>query len=196
MSKGILIVLSGPSGSGKDSMLQMFTHRGNDCYLSISATTREPRIGEKDGKNYHFITRSQFEKLIENDGFIEYAEYVGNYYGTLKAPVAEALRIGKDVILEIETKGAFNVKKQFPEAVLVFVTVPSIEELRKRLTGRGTDSPEVVERRLKKAEEEMKLISRYQYTVVNDTLEHAVEQLEKIIKTEKEKTQKGANRIC
>ena len=174
MHKGVLIVLSGPSGSGKDSMLNMFLRRGNDCYLSISATTRAPRVGEKDGESYHFLTKGQ---------------YCGNYYGTLKAPVFEALDKGRDVILEIETKGALNIKRQFPEAVLVFVTAPSMEELRRRLSGRGTDSAEVVERRLKKAEEEMTLIPEYHYTIVNDTLEHAAQQLEQIVAAEKKKQQ-------
>ena len=147
MHQGILIVLSGPSGSGKDSMLSMFLRRGNDCYLSISATTRSPRTGEKDGESYHFLSKEEFERKIEEGGFIEYAEYCGNYYGTLKAPVSEALCAGRDVILEIETKGALNVKRLFPEAVLVFVTAPSMEELRRRLSGRGTDSAEAVEKR-------------------------------------------------
>ncbi len=189
MHKGVLIVLSGPSGSGKDSMLNMFLRRGNDCYLSISATTRAPRVGEKDGESYHFLTKGQFEEKIAQGGFMEYAEYCGNYYGTLKAPVFEALDKGRDVILEIETKGALNIKRQFPEAVLVFVTAPSMEELRRRLSGRGTDSAEVVERRLKKAEEEMTLIPEYHYTIVNDTLEHAAQQLEQIVAAEKKKQQ-------
>ena len=150
-NKGLLIVLSGPSGCGKDTVLRGFL-TDNEAFLSVSLTTRKPRRGERDGTDYYFVTREKMENLIANNGVLEYAEYCGNYYGTPRKQVEDMLDSGKNVILEIETIGAKNIKALMPEAILVFISPPSMADLRNRLIGRGTDSIEVIENRLKKAE--------------------------------------------
>ena len=151
---GILIVVSGFSGSGKGTIMKELLKRYDNYALSISATTRAPREGETDGREYFFKTREEFEKMIAKEELIEYAEYVNNYYGTPRAYVEEQLTAGKDVILEIEIQGALKVKKKFPDTLLLFVTPPSAEELRKRLIGRGTETMEVIEQRMQRAIEE------------------------------------------
>ena len=148
---GILIVVSGFSGSGKGTIMKELLKRYDNYALSISATTRAPREGETDGREYFFKTREEFEKMIAKEELIEYAEYVNNYYGTPRAYVEEQLTAGKDVILEIEIQGALKVKKKFPDTLLLFVTPPSAEELRKRLIGRGTETMEVIEQRMQRA---------------------------------------------
>ena len=185
--EGILIVVSGFSGAGKGTIMKALLERYDNYALSISATTRNPRPGEEEGKAYFFKTTEEFEKLIAKDDLIEYAMYVGNYYGTPKAYVEEQLRAGKDVILEIEIQGALKVKEKFPNTLLLFVTPPSAEELRKRLEGRGTETQEVIDGRMKRAIEEAEYMDQYDYLVVNDELDVCVEEMHHLIQGEHER---------
>ena len=185
--KGILIVVSGFSGAGKGTIMKALLERYDNYALSISATTRNPRPGEEEGKAYFFKTIEEFEKMIAKDDLIEYAMYVGNYYGTPKAYVEEQLRAGKDVILEIEIQGALKVKEKFPNTLLLFVTPPSAEELRKRLEGRGTETQEVIDGRMKRAIEEAEYMDQYDYLVVNDELDVCVEEMHHLIQGEHER---------
>lgn len=183
--KGILIVVSGFSGAGKGTLMKKLLKKYPDDYaLSISATSRKPREGEQEGVEYFFKTREEFEKMIEGEKLVEYAQYVGNYYGTPKAYVEEQLEAGKDVILEIEIQGALKIKEKFPQTVLMFVTPPSAEELKNRLVGRGTEDMDTIERRLSRAVEEAEGIEAYDYLVVNDILELCVEEMHQIISNE------------
>ena len=182
--EGILIVVSGFSGSGKGTIMKELLQRYDNYALSISATTRQPREGEVDGREYFFKTREEFEKMIAKDELIEYAKYVNNYYGTPKAYVQEQLHAGKDVILEIEIQGALKVKEKFPETLLLFVTPPTASELKKRLVGRGTESMEVIEQRMLRACEEAEGMDKYDYYVVNDELDRCVEEVHRIIQAE------------
>ena len=184
-NKGILTVVSGFSGAGKGTIMKELLKRHSDTYaLSISATTRNPRPGETDGVEYFFRTREEFEQMIAEDALIEYAQYVGNYYGTPKAYVEEQLLAGKNVILEIEIQGALKVKEKFPDTLLLFVIPPSAEELKNRLVGRGTETMDVVMSRLNRANEEAEGIEQYDYLVINDVLEDAVEEVHQIIQNE------------
>ena len=185
--EGILIVVSGFSGAGKGTIMKALLERYDNYALSISATTRNPRPGEEEGKAYFFKTTEEFEKMIAKDDLIEYAMYVGNYYGTPKAYVEEQLRAGKDVILEIEIQGALKVKEKFPNTLLLFVTPPSAEELRKRLEGRGTETQEVIDGRMKRAIEESEYMDQYDYLVVNDELDVCVEEMHHLIQGEHER---------
>lgn len=180
-NKGILIVISGFSGAGKGTLMKKLLQTYDNYALSISMTTRKPREGEKDGVEYFFTDKEQFEKRISEDGFIEYACYCDNYYGTPRAYVEEQLNAGKDVILEIEIQGALQVKEKFPESLLLFVTPPSAKELERRLVGRGTESMEVIQKRLSRASEESEGIEAYDYIVVNDNLEVCVEELHSLV---------------
>ena len=191
MNKGKLIVVSGPSGSGKGTVLKRVLQSDSNIFYSVSATTRAPREGEENGVHYYFITREEFEKKIKEGGMLEYAEYVGNYYGTPKDTVTEKLSRGQDVILEIETKGAEKIREKCPDAIFVFITPPSMEELKKRLIGRGTESIEVINKRLSRAAEEMKAQSLYDYIVVNDEADRAALDIAAIIRSEKLKNTKG-----
>lgn len=183
--KGILIVLSGFSGAGKGTIMKELMKKYSDSYaLSISATSRKPRPGETDGIEYFYKTKEQFEEMIAQGELIEYAQYVGNYYGTPKTYVEEQLEAGKDVILEIEIQGALKVKERFPDTLLMFVTPPSAKELKSRLVGRGTEEMSVIESRLSRAVEEAQGIENYDYLVVNDVLENCVEQVHSIIQNE------------
>ena len=182
--KGILIVVSGFSGAGKGTLMKKLMQDYDNYALSISATTRQPRVGEEDGREYFFRTKEEFEKMIARDELIEYARYVENYYGTPKQYVMEQLEAGKDVILEIEIQGARKIKKKFPEAVLVFVTAPSMEVLRERLVGRGTETAEVIHQRLARAAQEAEGVDEYDYVLVNDQLDEAVDRLHGIIQSE------------
>ena len=182
--KGILIVVSGFSGAGKGTIMKALLNKYDNYALSISATTRNPREGEVDGREYFFKTREEFEKMIAKDELIEYAKYVNNYYGTPKAYVEEQLANGKDVILEIEIQGALKVKEKFPETLLLFVTPPSAEILKNRLIGRGTETMEVIEQRMSRACEEAEGMDKYDYYVVNDVLEECVENVHNIIQAE------------
>lgn len=182
--KGCLVIISGFSGAGKGTVVKALMNR-YDCYaLSISATTRQPRPGEVDGREYFFKTREEFEELIRQDALYEYAQYVSNYYGTPKAYVEEQLEAGKDVILEIEVQGALKVKEKNPDTLLLFVTPPSAAELRNRLAGRGTETPEVIDERMARAAEEALLMDKYQYLIVNDKLDDCVETVHQLIQRE------------
>lgn len=183
--KGILIVVSGFSGAGKGTLMKALLARYEEYYaLSISATTRQPRTGETDGREYFFKTKEEFEKMIAKGELIEYARYVENYYGTPREYVEKQLEAGKDVILEIEIQGALKVKEAFPDTLLLFVTPPSAEELKKRLVGRGTETMEVIESRMKRAVEEAEGMDRYDYLIINDELEVCTEQMHTIIQSE------------
>lgn len=184
MSKGILVVVSGFSGAGKGTVMKELLKRYDNYALSVSATTRNPRPGEEDGREYFFRTREEFEALIAQDALLEYAQYVENYYGTPRSYVEQQMAEGKDVILEIEIQGAMKIKEKIPEAILVFVTPPSMEELRSRLKGRGTETQEVIDSRLKRAAEEAEGMEEYDYLLVNDILEECVENLHNIIRSE------------
>jgi guanylate kinase len=179
--KGIIIVVSGFSGAGKGTVMKALTAKYDKYALSISATTRNPRPGEENGREYFFVSNEEFEKLIKENGLIEHAGYVDHYYGTPRKFVEDQLDAGKDVILEIEIQGALQIKEQYPEAVLLFIMPPSAKELKKRLTGRGTETEEVIAQRLKRAKEESVGIEKYDYIVVNDDLDECVEQVHDII---------------
>ncbi len=181
MNKGQLIVFSGPSGVGKGTVLKEFLADRENVSLSISATTRQPRPGEENGVHYYFLTKEEFLKKVEEGNMLEYAQYNSNYYGTPKDKVDEALAQGKDIILEIEVQGALLVKEKCPNALLVFVAPPSWQELRDRLTGRGTEDAATIENRLNIAKQELKQAVHYDYILVNDTIEAAAERLEHII---------------
>lgn len=185
MRKGTLLVLSGPSGSGKGTMVKEYTSKYSDVFVSVSATTRAPREGEEHGVNYFFLSVDEFKQKIEENGFLEHASFCGNYYGTPRASVYEKLDEGMDVILEIDVQGAFLVKENCPEAVLVFTMPPSYEILRQRLIGRGTESMDVVEKRLSAAIEEFKQAEKYDYIIINDKIETAAEELRAIFVAEK-----------
>ncbi len=182
--QGILIVVSGFSGAGKGTIMRELLKRYEQYALSVSATTRAPREGEEEGKDYFFKTREAFERMIADDELVEYACYVNHYYGTPRAYVEETLSRGRDVILEIEIQGARKIRKQFPEAVLLFVTTRNAQVLKERLTKRGTESPEVIGQRLKRAAQESEGIEEYDYLVVNDELEVCVEEIHAIIESE------------
>ncbi|MCI7129438.1 MAG: guanylate kinase [Lachnospiraceae bacterium] len=182
---GILTVVSGFSGSGKGTIMKRLMEKYPQNYaLSISATTRAPRPGEEDGREYFFRSVEQFEEMIEKDELLEYARYVNNYYGTPKSYVQEQLAKGKDVILEIEIQGALKIKEKYPDTVLLFVTPPNFEVLKNRLVGRATESPQVVHERLCRAGEECAGVEAYDYLIVNDELEACVEQVHSILQNE------------
>ena len=181
MNKGSLFVITGPSGAGKGTVLKEVIKSLNRLYFSVSATTRKPREGEVDGVHYHFLTKERFEELISADRFLEYAQYAENYYGTPLDPVLDQLEQGNDVILEIELQGALQVKKRMPQAVLVFIAPPSFEELEDRLRGRGTESEEVILRRLAIARQECANMDQFRYIVVNDEVADAADRLRAVI---------------
>ncbi|MBM6969697.1 guanylate kinase [Mordavella massiliensis] len=184
-NKGILIVVSGFSGAGKGTIMRALLDKYEETYaLSVSATTRDPRPGEVEGREYFFCTVEEFEKMIAKEDLIEYAKYVDNYYGTPRTYVEEQLERGRDVILEIEIQGALKVKEKFPETLLLFVTPPSAAELKRRLEGRGTETPEVIASRMKRAREEAEYMDRYDYLIINDDLNECVEEMHQIIQGE------------
>ena len=183
--RGLLIVLSGPSGVGKGTVRAAIFSKGEQKFVySISATTRLPRTGETDGVDYFFKTREEFEQMIQNKQLLEYAEYVGNYYGTPLEYVENTLAKGKDVFLEIDVQGAIQVRDLMPDGVFIFLTPPDLNELESRIVNRGTDSDEVIAKRMKTAREELELMKYYDYSVVNDTVNNAVQKIEAIIQTE------------
>ena len=186
--QGILVVVSGFSGAGKGTLMKELLKRYDNYALSISATTRAPREGETDGKEYFFVSKEQFEKMRDEQKLIEYAQYVNNYYGTPKEYVEQKMAEGKDVILEIEIQGALKVKKRFPDALLLFVTPPSAEELRRRLVGRGTETLEVINARLARAAEEASGMEAYDYLLINDDLDRCVEEMHQLIQLQHRKT--------
>lgn len=180
MSKGRLFIVSAPSGCGKGTILaEVFKDR--KVYYSVSCTTRGPREGEKEGVNYHYITEKQFSQMIEENGFLEYAQFSGNYYGTPKKAVMEKLEQGIDTVLEIETNGAFQVKEKIPEAVMIFILPPSISELERRLRKRGTEDEATIAKRVSEAEGEIKRSFEYDYVIMNDDLDPAIADFKEII---------------
>ncbi len=185
MTKGRLIIVSGPSGSGKDTILQKVFERLPEIKFSISTITRAMRPGEVEGEKYNFVSREYFEDMIKNDLLLEYNNYVGNYYGTPKAPVDKAIAEGKEIIVEVDVNGARNIKKCREDAISVFILPPSYEELNRRLSARGTDAPEVIEKRMKAALDEIAEAVNYDYIVVNDDLNEAVEDFITIIRSDR-----------
>ena len=182
--KGILIVISGPSGAGKGTICKALLEKGS-YWFSVSATTRKARIGEEEGKNYFFLTREEFFKKREEEDFLEYAEVYGNYYGTPKSNVLSMLENGKDVILEIDIQGALKVKETYPNGVFIFILPPSMEELKQRIINRGSETTESLMTRFKSAYQEINYVSKYNYAVVNDTVADAVLKIESILTAER-----------
>ncbi|MBQ6814324.1 MAG: guanylate kinase [Lachnospiraceae bacterium] len=193
--RGILIIVSGFSGAGKGTVMKRIMNDYNNYALSISATTRNPRAGEENGREYFFKTVEEFENMIANDQLIEYAQYVGNYYGTPKEYVESMLNQGKDVILEIEMQGAMKVKEKMPDTLLVFVTPPSAQELKNRLVGRGTEDMDTINARLKRANEEVYYMDKYDYLLINDDLDQCVKELHEIIQSEHSRVSRNINKI-
>lgn len=181
MSKGKLIVISGPSGAGKGTVIKAVLQQAKNVALSVSCTTRAPRPGEVDGVDYYYISKEDFQRMIERDGFLEYESFFDNSYGTPREPVERKMAEGTSIILEIDVKGGMHVKEKMPEAELVFIAPPSMEVLRQRLVGRNTETPEQVEKRTQRAFEEMKYQPQYDHVVVNDDLAQAVQQVVDII---------------
>ena len=195
MSKGILTVVSGFSGAGKGTVMKRLLESRGNYALSISVTTREPREGEAEGREYFFRTKEEVEKMIREDQLLEYAKYVDHYYGTPRKYVEDRLAEGKDVILEIEIQVALQIKKKVPEAVLVFITPPSMAELERRLTERGTEVPEVIASRLARASVEAGSMDKYDYVLVNDKVEDCVETLRQLISSEHLRSQRNMDFI-
>ena len=193
--KGLLVVVSGPSGAGKGTICKNFMELNKEMLLSISSTTRNPRENEIDGVNYNFITKQDFEDLIGTDSLLEYVHVFGNYYGTPKKWVLECIEKGKDVLLEIEIVGAMKVKEKYPDAILVFVLPPSLKELKNRIITRGTETIEQIENRMARAMQEIKTIEKYDYFIFNYNLTRAVDDLEAIISAEKNKVNRYSQEI-
>jgi len=181
---GLLLVLSGPSGVGKGTVCKALRGRMNEIVYSVSATTRQPRAGEIDGVNYFFKSKEEFQKMIEEDQLLEWAEYVGNYYGTPRRFVEETLASGRDVILEIEVQGALQVKEKFPQGIFLFLAPPDLTELQNRIVGRGTETEESIRNRMAMAKAEIELMDKYDYVVVNDVIDTACEKIRAIITAE------------
>ncbi len=193
--KGVLIILSGPSGSGKDTVLNDLVKVRDDVRISISMTTRKQRDGEIDGFHYYFVDREYFEKKISENKMLEFAEYAGNFYGTPKDPVDEMLSSGKSVILKIEVQGAEKIRKIYPDVISIFLMPPSMVSLEERLRGRNSEDEETIQHRLVIAREEIKRASEYDYIVINDTVENSVKGIETVINAEKKKTSRNKNII-
>jgi guanylate kinase len=189
--KGLLIVLSGPSGVGKGTVRSaLFQMAGHDLVYSISMTTRKPRENDVHGREYYFVSQEEFEQCIQAGKMLEYAEFVGNFYGTPLEPVKQLLEAGKEVVLEIEVQGAAQVRQKMKDAILIFIAPPSMEDLYKRLSSRGTESPEVIRQRIEKAKREIGLAYMYDYIVVNDTVENAADKILAIIRAEHAKVER------
>jgi len=184
MSKGQLIVISGPSGAGKGTVCKEILKK-NNFWVSVSATTRSPRHDEIEGVNYYFLTKEKFLEKIESEDFLEYAEVYGNYYGTPKSEVLKVLDSGRDVILEIDIQGALKVKTAYPNGLFIFILPPSMEELKNRITNRGSETPESLITRFTSAHKEITFVTRYDYAVVNDTVDNACEKIQSIITAER-----------
>lgn len=192
---GLLVVVSGPSGCGKGTVLKQLIENDEHVFYSVSATTRSPRVGEVDGVHYYFISKEQFEEKIASGGMLEYASYVGNYYGTPKQAVEEKCAAGYDVILEIEVQGAMQLREKCPNAVFVFIIPPSMEELEHRLVNRQTETQEVIQNRLNTARTELKFAPKYDYIVVNQTVEQAVSDIRAILQAEKCRSNRMENQL-
>ena len=195
MNKGRVFIVSGPSGSGKDTVLKLLFERMPDIQFSISSITRNMREGEVEGEKYNFVTREKFEQMLKDDELLEHNVYLGNYYGTPKTPVINCVEKGKDVIIEVDVNGAAQIRTKLPETLSVFILPPSLEILKKRLYGRGTDSADVVEERLKEALGEISRAVEYDYIVVNDDLKTAVDELVTIISADSNKTARNLELI-
>ncbi len=193
--KGLLLVVSGPSGAGKGTICKALLNKNDQIKLSVSATTRKPRNGEVHGVNYFFIEKEEFTKMIENGEFLEHAQIYDNFYGAPKAAIIECLEKGQDVILEIEMQGARQIKEVYPEGVFIFVLPPSLEELKSRIVGRGTETQEEIEKRFSCAFEEINQIVNYDYFIVNEDIEKSVNDVEAIISAEKNKVTRYKNNI-
>ncbi len=190
-NRGLLIVISGPSGAGKGTICKALLEKDPMIHVSVSATTRAPRRGEVDGENYYFLSLEEFKERLENDQFLEYAKVYDNYYGTPKENVMNQLQQGKDVLLEIDTEGALKVKEKFPEGVFIFILPPKIEDLKSRIVGRGTETEEDMEKRLNSAKEEIQKIHEYNYGVINDDVDRATRDVQSILMAEKLKTERN-----
>jgi guanylate kinase len=193
MKSGLLVVVSGPAGVGKGTVVSHARKKNKNIVYSVSVTSRKPRPGETDGINYYFVSREQFNEMIRKKELVEWVEYCGNFYGTPRAYVDEQLKKGRIVLLEIEVEGAGNVKKQYPECVSIFIAPPDLYELKKRIINRGTEPPDVIEKRMHRAEKEMEHISEYDYVILNDTVENSSNRLLEILEIELEAANK---RIC
>lgn len=194
-NRGVLAIVSGFSGAGKGTVMKALMNKYDNYALSISATSRAPRPGEMEGREYFYKSVEEFEKMIAEDELIEYAQYVGNYYGTPMAYVEKMLNEGKDVILEIELQGAMKVKAKMPDTVLIFITPPTADELKKRLVGRGTEDEATIDARLKRAAEEAEYMDSYDYLLINDVLEDCVDSLHELIQSERLKVSRNIDRI-
>ena len=190
-NSGLLIVISGPSGAGKGTICKALLKKDPSIHVSVSATTRPPRVGEVDGENYYFLTMEEFKERLEKDQFLEYAKVYDNFYGTPKENVMEQLRQGKDVLLEIDTEGALKVKEKFPQGVFIFILPPEIEDLKSRIIGRGTETEQNMEKRLNSAKEEIQRIHEYNYGVINDDVDRATDDVQSILSAEKLKTERN-----
>ena len=191
-TKGLLVVISGPSGVGKGTVRSaLFKREGHDLVYSVSMTTRKPRVGEENGREYYFVSEEEFKKRIEEGKFLEYTQFVGNYYGTPLDKVNEHLENGKEVVLEIEVDGASQVREKMPDGVFIFVAPPTMQDLKKRLRSRGTESEEVIKERYDKARREIGLAKLYDYIVVNDTVENAADKIMAIIRSEHARTRRS-----
>ena len=195
MSKGGVFVVSGPSGSGKDTVLKGLFAENPDILFSISSITRAMRPGEREGEKYNFISRENFEEMIKNDLLLEHNVFVGNYYGTPRIPVEKAVSEGRDIIIEVDVNGAAQIRKKLPEAVTVFIMPPSFEELKRRLVGRGTEAEELIEKRLRSALDEIRRAEEYDYIIVNDDAAAASQSLMSVIKACRLKTERQKNII-
>lgn len=189
--KGLLVVLSAPSGTGKSTVAKLLVERNKRLRLSVSATTRSPRRGEVEGRDYFYKTTDEFKSMIENDEFVEWVEYCGNYYGTPRKYIEDSISEGYDVLLEIEVEGAARIKEKYPDSVLIFMLPPSFDELKRRIEGRGTEKPEVIQNRLNQAEREIRCIDMYDYVVINDSIDNAINSINIILEAEKAKVKRN-----
>lgn len=195
MSKGLLIVVSGASGTGKGTVCKKLLSELPDVHYSISATTRQPRQGEVDGREYYFLSRDEFQAWIADGKFLEFAEVYGNFYGTPLTKIEERLNRGEDVLLEIDVQGALNVKRKCPDGVYIFLLPPSLDELKRRIEGRGSETPDSLKRRLQNAVAEIQIGREYDYAVVNDTVDKAVAQIKAILVAERCRVARNADKF-